>query len=116
MGFRVHIRVHTHGHRGNDAQLACDLGQDTHLGLAFQIELANAIRQRQTHFIAGFANAREHDPVTRHACRNRTAVFPTGHDVHARTHFAQQFQHGEVRVRLDRETDKMVSPVQRFVE
>ena len=46
-----------------------------HLGLALDVELADAAFERDAHLGAGLAHAGEHDPLARHAGGAGPAVF-----------------------------------------
>ena len=56
--------------------------------------------------LARLADAGEDDALRRHAGGQRAAQFAFRDDVGAGAQLGQQAQHGEVRVRLDREADQ----------
>ena len=90
MGLGVHVRIDPHGDRHNLAQRLGNRAQQLHLGLGFDVELANPPFDGNAHFLNGLAHAREHDLVARHPRRLGAQVFPDGDNIHARTRFGER--------------------------
>ena len=116
MCFGVDIGVHTNGDRRDLVHRPCDGVQHLHLGFGFDVELPDAALKREPDFRDGLAHTREHDLVTRYACRLGAEVFPGGHDIHPRTRLRQCLQHRLVRIRFHRVADQMVHPIERIIE
>ncbi len=116
MRFGVNVGVHTYCDWRGFAHAACDLGNDTHLRFAFNVELTNATFKCNKDFLARFAHTGKHDPLSWHASRLGARVLTARNHIHASAKLCQRFQDRLVRCRFHGVTHQMVRPIQCLIK
>ena len=115
MGAGVDIRVDAIGDRRALAHGDGDLREHFRFRFAFQIELVDAMVQRQAHFIGGLADAGKDDAAGRDARRDGAQQLAARHDIGAKAQLRQRRQHGGIGVGLDREGDQRVGQLRQAI-
>ena len=116
MGARVDVRVDAQRHRRDLAHRARDGVQPLDLGIALDVEAADAGGERGAHLRFRLADAGEDDAVGPSARREHARELAAGDDVEARAQARQHVEHREVRVRLYGVADRVLHALQSLVE
>ena len=116
MGKRVDVGIHAQRHRGDPPHRSRDRVEALDLGLALDVEAADAGAECRAHLGLRFADAGEDHPLGRPARGEAARELASRHDVEARAQPPQHVEHGEVGVRLYRVAHHVVHAREALVE
>jgi hypothetical protein len=106
VGLGVDVGIHAEGDASVASACIRHGAQRAQLCLRFHVERENAGLKRERHLLFGLADAREGDPLWRHADGERPAELAFGNDVHASPELGQGGEHAEIGVGLDGVADE----------
>ena len=111
----IDVGVHSQRYRRALAEPARDLRDLLQLEFGFDVEAPDPGAQRPLDLRRGLANAGEHDPRRRAACRDNARELAAGDDIESAAGARQQAEHAQVGVGFDGVTDQRRPTRQRLL-
>jgi hypothetical protein len=105
----IDVGVHAQRHRRTSSERTGDVGQALQLAAGLHVEAAHARPQRGLDFSRALADPRKDDPACVTTCGKHPLQLAFRHDVESGAGAREQFDHGQIGVRLERVTDERLA-------